>query len=139
MARRRSTPGRSAMCAWRTESSRGAPAPPVDGGPIGDVRVANSELSFGAGADVLVAIRPEKFTLSSEPPGGDVNVVEGRMGPTAYLGDRSHLYINIAGREQPVAVAMQNLADSTTMIAPNQPVWLSWSENAIVLLPSEDI
>ena len=110
----------------------------VDAGPIGDVRTANREQSFGVGSDVLVAIRPEKFTLTSESPGGDVNVVEGRMGPTAYLGDRSHLYINIPGREQPIAIAMQNLADSTTMIAPNQPVWLSWSENAIVLLPRED-
>ena len=111
----------------------------IDAGPIGDVRAANRERSFGVGSDVLVAIRPEKFTLSSEAPGGEVNVVEGRMGPTAYLGDRSHLYINIPGRDQPIAIAMQNLADSTTTIAPDQPVWLSWSENAIVLLPPEDV
>ena len=110
----------------------------IDAGPIGNVRAANREQSFGAGAGVLVAIRPEKFALSSEAPGGEANVVEGRMGPTAYLGDRSHLYVNVPGREEPIAIAMQNLADSTTMIAPNQPVWLSWSENAIVLLPRED-
>ena len=58
----------------------------IDAGPIGDVRAANREQSFSAGSDVLVAIRPEKFALSSDSPGGDVNVIEGRMGPTALPG-----------------------------------------------------
>jgi ABC-type Fe3+/spermidine/putrescine transport system ATPase subunit len=121
-------------------SVRGAAngATTVDAGPIGNVRATNRERSFSAGADVLVALRPEKLALSMTPPDGDVNVVEGRMGPTAYLGDRSHFYVNIPGREAPVAIAMQNLEDAATVIAPDQPVWLSWTEGAVVLLPRED-
>jgi ABC-type Fe3+/spermidine/putrescine transport system ATPase subunit len=108
----------------------------IDAGPLGEVRVETKDETFGVGSEIVVAIRPEKLRLSFGASRKDVNVAQGRMGPAAYLGDRSHLYVYLPGRDQPVAVAMQNAGRSAVGIdQTDQPVWLSWAEDAIVLLP----
>jgi hypothetical protein len=76
--------------------------------------------------------------LNFEAPGEGANIIEGRMGPTAYLGDRSHFHILLSGREQPVAVAVQNMErPATRLAASDQPVWLSFSDKSVVLLRPE--
>ena len=73
----------------------------------------------------------------STPQRIDRLIAEGKMGPTAYLGDRSHLYVYLPGREEPVSVAQQNLERATSQQArADQPVWLNWAEDAVVLLPN---
>ena len=110
----------------------------VDAGPLGTVEVATEGEAPGVGADVVVAIRPEKLKLHFEAPGEGANIIEGRMGPAAYLGDRSHFYVFLPGREQPVAVAMQNIDRSAAGLATSdQPVWLSFSGESVVLLRPE--
>jgi ABC-type Fe3+/spermidine/putrescine transport system ATPase subunit len=100
---------------------------------LGQVRAATQDEAFTVGAEIVVAIRPEKLRLTFEAPGLAVNVAEGRMGPAAYLGDRSHLYVHLTGRDEPVAVAMQNEGRSAVGIdQTDQPVWLSWADDAIV-------
>jgi spermidine/putrescine ABC transporter ATP-binding subunit len=111
----------------------------VDAGPLGAVEAAVGQAPApDAGAEVLVAIRPEKLQLNFEAPGAGANVVEGRMGPAAYLGDRSHLHVFLPGREEPVAVAVQNMEQSADgMFEADQPVWLSFSDRSVVLLDPE--
>jgi len=110
----------------------------VDAGPLGRIKAAAEGAPGGPGSPIVVAIRPEKFQLSSSAPaGGGENVVEGRMGPSAYLGDRSHFYVHVAGRDEPIAVAAQNLEPSGGRIGPKEPVWLRWAARAVVLLPPE--
>ncbi len=90
------------------------------------------------GADILVAIRPEKLRLQFERPQQAENVVPGRMGPSAYLGDRSHLYVQLENRPEPVSVALQNLESSADRIrTPDQDVWLWWTPESVVLLPAQ--
>ncbi len=106
----------------------------IDAGPLGQLTASPRKLSFAAGENSLVAIRPEKITISSEKP-TDGNTVEGTMDATAYLGDRSHFYVRIEGIEKPVAVSAQNLDDSHIFGEHHQgQIWLSWSNDAIVLL-----
>jgi ABC-type Fe3+/spermidine/putrescine transport system ATPase subunit len=108
----------------------------IDAGPLGEVRVETKDETFVVGSEIVVAIRPEKLRLSFDASSKDVNVAQGRMGPAAYLGDRSHLYVYLPGRDQPVAVAIQNAGRSAVGIdQTDQPVWLSWAEDAVVLLP----
>jgi len=107
----------------------------VDAGPLGPVRVSVDMELPNPGADVVVAIRPEKLAFHVEAPSNGANVIEGRMGPAVYLGDRSHFHVRVAGREQPVAVALQN--EETTRereLAADQPVWLSFKDQSVVLL-----
>ncbi len=106
----------------------------VDAGSLGEVEAPTDGEAPDVGADVLVAIRPEKLKLHFEAPGEGANVIEGRMGPAAYLGDRSHFHVLLPGREQPVAVAVQNSEASAVRAALEQPVWLSFSSDSVVLL-----
>lgn len=102
---------------------------------LGNVQAA-SRGRLSAGADIMVAIRPEKLQLQFERPQQRENVVPGRMGPSAYLGDRSHLYVQLANRPEPVSVALQNLESSADRLRkPDQDVWLSWTRESVVLLP----
>ena len=110
----------------------------VDAGPLGSVEAASNGLDNAIGDDIMVAIRPEKIALHLELPEGDSNVVEARMGPAAYLGDRSHYHVYLGGREQPVAVAVQNVeGPSGEAASADQRVWLSFSSKSVVLLAPE--
>ncbi len=111
----------------------------VDAGPLGKVCASTKADTLTVGSEVLVAIRPEKVRIGDQAPGEQVNAVEGRMGPSAYLGDRSHFYVNVAGREAPVAVASQDYDRASGAYAEgsDQPIWLSWSPDSVVLLPQE--
>lgn len=56
----------------------------------------------------------------------------------AYLGDRSHYYVEVPGLAQPVAVAFQNMVRSLDNSAvTGRPVWIAWPEDAAILLPRE--
>ena len=102
---------------------------------LGKVEAAG-QAPVAAGDKVVVGIRPEKFSLSVDASQTTHNQVEGKMGPSAYLGDRSHLYVYVPGREEPVSVAQQNLARGTSAaMQAEQPVWLNWTEESVVLLP----
>jgi spermidine/putrescine ABC transporter ATP-binding subunit len=107
----------------------------VDAGPLGTVEGTAEGEAPGVGADVLVAIRPEKLKLNFEAPGAGANIVEGRMGPAAYLGDRSHFHVFLPGRDQPVSVAVQNMERSSLRsVEPDKAVWLSFTSESVVLL-----
>ena len=106
----------------------------IDAGPLGWIPAEDAP---GPGAEVVVAIRPEKLEIHLEAPGGD-HVVQGRMGPAAYLGDRSHFHVHLPGREQAVAVAVQNKEASAACAAvEGQAVWLRFERQSVVLLRGE--
>ncbi len=105
---------------------------------LGEVRIVTQQPVVAKGESFILAIRPEKFSISFEVPEQDVNAVKGRMGPSAYLGDRSHFYIHVDGRENPISVALQNLTGVLDQIyTTNREVWLSWSDDAAVMLSPE--
>ena len=110
----------------------------ADSAVLGRVRAACGTPPAAAGEGFVLGIRPEKFQLRFEDSGATENAVRGRMGPSAYLGDRSHFYVYLDGRDEPVSVALPNLAKSLDRISgAGQDVWLTWSDEAAVLLPRE--
>ena len=111
----------------------------ADSAELGWVRAACETPPAAVGEGFVLGIRPEKFQLVFEDAGAAGNAVRGRMGPSAYLGDRSHFYVYIEGREEPVSVALPNLAKSLERIGgAGQEVWLTWPDDAAVLLPREE-
>jgi ABC-type Fe3+/spermidine/putrescine transport system ATPase subunit len=109
----------------------------VDAGPLGNLTASAGSLTFSTGQNSLVAIRPEKITITSAKPGNG-NAVQGIIDDTAYLGDRSHFYVRVNGVENPVAVSAQNV-DQSHLPGGNHPgeIWLSWSDDSIVLLNAD--
>ena len=105
---------------------------------IGEIDLPSSDNDYTNRSPVWVAIRPEKLKPVFSAPRDLSNVMQGIMGPSAYLGDRSHFYVNILKREEPVLVALQNLERSINMLhETDQKVWLEWSHDALVVLPRD--
>ena len=106
---------------------------------LGEVRAPLNEAALEAGSEIVVAIRPEKLHLATVPQAagrGADGGIEGRLTAAAYLGDRSHYYVEVAGRERPLAVAAQNVSNvAGRELASDSKVWLSWSEESLLLLP----
>ena len=105
---------------------------------MGEIDIPASNSEYADKSPVWVAIRPEKLKPVFTAPGDLSNVMQGVMGPSAYLGDRSHFYVHLSKREEPVLVALQNLERSIDQLhGPNQKVWLKWSTDAMVVLPRD--
>ena len=106
---------------------------------MGEIEIPSSNPEYADRSPVWVAIRPEKFKpVFTSAPGDLSNVMQGVMGPSAYLGDRSHFYVHLSKREEPVLVALQNLERSIDILrGTNQKVWLKWSTDALVVLPRD--
>jgi ABC-type Fe3+/spermidine/putrescine transport system ATPase subunit len=103
---------------------------------LGDLHLPQASNGQPDGARVQVALRPEKFDLSATKP-DDRPSVEGRLANASYMGERSHFYIAIDGREEPVAVSAQNRLRFGTPPGSDSKLWLSWSADAVVVLDSE--
>ncbi|MCX7289307.1 MAG: ABC transporter ATP-binding protein [Rhodobacterales bacterium] len=117
-----------------TPSSTGSPQVDVQG--LGLVAVNGRVRARSDGATTLIAIRPEKLALHSEAPvtGGVAGVVQALQ----YLGGRHMVHVTLAGRDTPVAVALQGgQADVTLTPAPGQPVWISWKDDAVLVLDAD--
>ncbi len=108
----------------------------VDTEGLGQVRSMAGNSETPTSGDITVAIRPEKFGISFQKPNVMHNVVEGSIQAAAYLGDRSHFYVHVDGREAPVAVAAQNAQRVLESVDPDkhETVWLTWDEDSALLL-----
>ena len=108
----------------------------VDTEGLGSVRSRAGNSETEPSGDITVAIRPEKFSISFQKPNVLENVVEGSIQAAAYLGDRSHFYVHVDGREAPVAVASQNAQRQLESVDPDkhETVWLTWDEESALLL-----
>ena len=103
---------------------------------LGRIKTPVSGAFVSKGAEVVVAIRPEMLTLSTERGREGGNAVQGIVKTTAYLGDRSHFYVSVDGTEKPFAVAAQEVETSLTQsLAPDTAVWLKWPDEALIVLP----
>ncbi|HEY1710871.1 MAG TPA: ABC transporter ATP-binding protein [Rhizomicrobium sp.] len=108
----------------------------IDAGPVGTLRANASDGAPPAGSDVIVAVRPEKITLFAEAPRGG-NTIKGTVAANAYLGERSHLNVQVEGCKEPVSVAAQNADRLKTAHANGETVYLNWPADAMVILPRE--
>jgi spermidine/putrescine ABC transporter ATP-binding subunit len=106
----------------------------VDAGPAGRLLApVGSSAAPAPGAAVSVAVRPEKLELSAAQPGAG-NAIAGRRQAEAYLGDRSHYYVQAEGLPKPIAAAAQNTRRSGGGSQAGEPVWVHWPVEAGVLL-----
>jgi ABC-type Fe3+/spermidine/putrescine transport system ATPase subunit len=98
---------------------------------------ANSDF-VRKGANIVVAIRPEKLTLSVQRDSDGRETASGTIKTSAYLGDRNHFYVSIDGCEKPLAVAAADEDDNSDQpMARESTVWISWNKEALILLPRD--
>ena len=105
---------------------------------LGSIPISLEKVTKPDGAPVQVALRPEKFELLEEEPTGG-HFVSAKMDKTAYLGERSLYYVTLDGKSEPVAVSSTNqfVARDDDRWKEGEPVWLSWSPEAVVVLDAD--
>ncbi len=103
----------------------------LDAGPIGKIQAITS---YPKGAQVLIAVRPEKITLSADARPG---AVKGTIAASAYLGERNHINALVDGIREPVSVAEQNRDHDGAPHRAGDTVYLSWAPEAMVILPRD--
>ncbi len=81
-----------------------------------------------------LALRPEKVAISAERPGDRRNAVQGKVIDIAYLGNLSTYHVEIAGGQMVKAQAANTRRLSRRDFTWEDPVWLSWTDTAAVLL-----
>ncbi|MGW0592290.1 ABC transporter ATP-binding protein [Streptosporangium sp. NPDC002607] len=81
--------------------------------------------SFTAGEPIAITVRPEKISISTEEPTGDLSVVRGVVSEVVYLGLYNSYTVGLAQGAE-VTVFQQNALDSTSTAERGDAVWLSW-------------
>lgn len=117
-----------------TVRRNGAAMAAIETEGLGTVSVPVAGLDYPDGTPVQVALRPEKFTLTKDRP-ETAHAVAGKLDTAAYLGERSHYYVRIDGKAEPVAVSAPHLGPFATSAGAS--LWLSWSASEIVILDAD--
>ncbi|MBY5348809.1 ABC transporter ATP-binding protein [Rhizobium leguminosarum] len=98
------------------------------------VRVAASETS-SAGSAVGFAIRPEKMRVGRTPPANaSVNAARGELWDIAYLGDMTVFHVKLQSGKVVKASSLNAQRSVDDPFTYDQDVWVSFDENAGVLL-----
>jgi spermidine/putrescine ABC transporter ATP-binding subunit len=105
----------------------------VDAGAAGQLLAPANGAALSPGSTVSVAVRPEKLELSAAKPANG-NAIAGKRRAEAYLGDRSHYYVEAQGLPKPIAAAAQNTRRGGSAGQAGDAVWVHWPVEAGVLL-----
>lgn len=90
--------------------------------------------SFPVGAQISVAIRPEKVTITTEPPKGEYNSTSGVVKDIVYLGDVSIYHVKLPSGVTILSTVTNIVRAAERPIQWEDKVYLCWKpENGIVL------
>ncbi|GAA4563771.1 ABC transporter ATP-binding protein [Planotetraspora kaengkrachanensis] len=87
--------------------------------------LAPIEGTVSVGDTLELTVRPEKITISTAKPEGDLSVVQGTVSEVVYLGT-SNSYAVVLADGAEITVFQQNAHDSTITAERGDTVWLSW-------------
>ncbi|APE44987.1 ABC transporter ATP-binding protein [Sulfitobacter alexandrii] len=95
---------------------------------------AESKTGFSEGQQAHLAIRPEKIRITKEKPEDAPNALEGKVLDIAYLGNLSTYHVQLPGGQVIKAQTANTRRIARRDITWEDPVWVSWSATAGVLL-----
>jgi putrescine transport system ATP-binding protein len=96
--------------------------------------VAASDDPFSDGQKAHLAIRPEKIGISADKPNDAPNALQGKVLDIAYLGNLSTYHVELPGGQIIKAQTANTRRLARQDITWEDPVWISWSATAGVLL-----
>lgn len=95
---------------------------------------AASDKPFSEGQKAHLAVRPEKVTIHTEKPDRADNLLQGKVLDIAYLGNLSTYHVALPGGQIIKAQTANTRRLSRRSITWEDPVWISWTKTAGVLL-----
>jgi len=107
----------------------------IESPELGAMIYVSHGISAPPNATVWAAIRPEKIRMSTEPPGGSDNVVQGVVQEIAYLGDLS-VYLVRLPTGKLARVTQPNVSRYADAVTWDQHVYLHWDPSSPVVLTS---
>ncbi|MEM6372630.1 MAG: ABC transporter ATP-binding protein [Pseudomonadota bacterium] len=96
--------------------------------------LAASDKPFSNGQAAHLAVRPEKVVIHTEKPEQADNLLEGKVLDIAYLGNLSTYHVELPGGQVIKAQTANTRRLSRRSITWEDPVWISWTKTAGVLL-----
>jgi ABC-type Fe3+/spermidine/putrescine transport system ATPase subunit len=87
-----------------------------------------------AGAEVGVAVRPEKVQLSREPPSSGRIAARGTVAQVTYFGDYSHVTVAIGDEVRITCYHTHRRRHDRGALAEGEPCWVSWHPTDCILL-----
>lgn len=100
--------------------------------PIGAVQMAPSQQPLKRGDAVQILIRPERFRIQAETPSSEGNRFQARIEGRLFSGPHTE-YVAIVG-DTTLRIWSQG-ADEAASFTEGSMVWLSWSLDAVRLIP----
>ncbi len=88
------------------------------------------------GQDVALALRPEKVAVSKDEPAQPHNKVKGIIEDIAYFGSHSVFHVRLANGSKILANMINSQRWASEKFTWNDAVWLSWDDQAGVVLTS---
>jgi iron(III) transport system ATP-binding protein len=95
-------------------------------------RIVNADLCPKMGNKVIAAIRPEHIILHLEPPQKDINILEGEIIDTAFLGAKTRVWVRVPNQEAPFIVDIPTV--STVSDLQNKRCWLSIHPSNVIIV-----
>jgi ABC-type Fe3+/spermidine/putrescine transport system ATPase subunit len=86
------------------------------------------------GAEVGVAVRPEKVQLSRDPPPSGLIAVPGTVAQVAYFGDYSHVAVDAAAKVRITCYQTHRSRRDPDALAEGEACWVSWHPADCILL-----
>lgn len=105
----------------------------IDWGEGQPILTTQSDLKLNAGAQAILAVRPEKIAISATKPKAE-NTVSGKILDIAYLGNISTYHVQVAGGQIIKAQSANNRRLSRRPFTWDDQVYLSWTDTAGVVL-----
>ncbi|KFN51523.1 hypothetical protein P873_00250 [Arenimonas composti TR7-09 = DSM 18010] len=88
------------------------------------------------GQEVALALRPEKVLVEKDEPAQPHNKVRGTIEDIAYFGSHSVFHVRLPGGTKLMANMINSQRWASERFTWNDEVWLSWDDNAGVVLTS---
>ncbi|MFK7744671.1 MAG: ABC transporter ATP-binding protein [Roseobacter sp.] len=95
---------------------------------------AVSDRPLSDGQQCYIALRPEKVSISEARPADAQNAVQGKILDIAYLGNLSTYHVEVPGGQIIKSQTANTRRVSRRSFTWEDPVWLSWTPTAGVLL-----
>ncbi len=87
-------------------------------------------------AQVTLAVRPEKMSLSHSPPAQAHNKLSGVIERIAYFGSHSAYYLRTPSGQTVRGVLLNAQRQSGPRFVAGEQAWMAWEADAVVVLPA---
>ncbi|NRB35199.1 MAG: ABC transporter ATP-binding protein [Rhodobacteraceae bacterium] len=99
-----------------------------------DALIGTTSTALSDGQSCYMAIRPEKIAISADRPEDAANAVQGKVEDIGYLGNMSTYHVRLNSGSLIKAQVANQRRISRRAFAWEDPVWLSWTATAGVVL-----